>query len=225
MLNYLLLSVGGLMLIGHVVLAWFIWRFSRESRVTHRKADSKTEWKWSLVPLVLMTFVAEGGVLAIGVPVWKKFYAAPPPADSIVVEITAEQFAWTSRYPGPDAKFGRTNVKLIDDENTLGLDSKDATSKDDLIVGGELRLPVNKPAHLRLRSKDVLHSLFLPSQRVKQDVVPGMVIDAWFVPTQTGEFEILCTELCGLGHYKMRGVLRVTTQEEYEKWLAERASM
>ncbi|MBI4028112.1 MAG: cytochrome-c oxidase [Verrucomicrobia bacterium] len=219
MINYLLAAVGGLLLVGHAILAWFVWRFSRQDRVTFRLATVRTEWKWALVPVVLMLLVAEGGVLVFGVPVWKKFYVAKAPANALTVEVTGQQFVWHFRYPGKDGLFGRTHVKFIDDDNVLGLDPTDAAGRDDLIVNGQLRLPVNRPVRLRLRSKDVLHGFFLPSQRVRQDIVPGMLIEVWFVPNQAGQFEILCTELCGLGHHMMRGLLQVMPEREFEQWL------
>ena len=219
MLHFLLLATAGLLLIGHGLLGYCIWQFGRQQRVSHRLAHPRTEWKWGLAPLIIMSLVAEGGLLAFGVPVWSKYYAGDAPRNAVSVEVTAEQFAWTFRYPGADGAFGRTTARLIDEDNRLGLDPKDAAGRDDIVWGGELRLPANRPARLRLRSKDVIHSFFLPQHRLKQDTLPGMVIDAWFVPTQTGEFEILCTELCGLGHYTMRGVLKVLPPEEFEQWL------
>lgn len=224
MIHYLMVTVGALLLIGHVVLGWFIWRFSRQQRVTFRIATAKVEWKWALVLMFSMALVAEGGVVLIGIPVWKKIYPTQTPSDAVLVEVTAQQFAWNVRYPGKDGLFGRTQARLIDDDNLLGLDSKDEAGRDDVILLGQLCLPVNRTAHVRLRSKDVLHSFFLPQHRVKQDAVPGMVIDVWFVPTQTGQFEILCAELCGLGHYAMRGVLRVLPQSEFDQWLKQTAS-
>lgn len=224
MIKYLVITIGALLIVGHLVLAYFIWRFSGKDRVTFRMANAKTEWKWALIPVIAMTLIAEGGVLMLGMPVWREFYAAKAPADAITVEVTAEQFAWNVRYPGRDGVFGRSDFNLFSKENPLGLDENDPTAKDDIFLGPELRLPVNKPVRIILRSKDVLHSFFLPHQRVKQDAVPGMAIELWFIPTQIGEFEIACAELCGLGHYKMRGILTVLSQQDFEKWLNEEST-
>ncbi len=221
MINYLLITVGSLFVVGHIVLGYFLWRFSGERRVTFRLAPPKLEGRLSLIPVILMTLIAEGGVFALGLPVWQKFYAAGAPADAVLVEVTGEQFAWNIRYPGQDGKFGRTDPHLITLDNALGLDAKDAAARDDLVSLGTLRLPVNRPARIRLRSKDTLHSFFLPQHRVKQDAVPGMTIDIWFVPTEVGVYEIACAELCGFGHYGMRGLLHVMPQEQFEKWKAE----
>lgn len=224
MLNYLLLTVWILMVIGHVALAFFVWRFSGKAQITFRMSGARTEWRIALIPCIVMALVAEGGVLAIGIPVWHKFFGSPPPADALVVEATAEQFAWTFRYPGKDGVFGRTDYKLIDDENTLGLDPNDPAGKDDLIEPGKLVIPNNRAVKIRLRSKDVIHSLFLPYHRIQQDVVPGMTVDVWFTPNRLGTFEVLCSQLCGLGHYRMRAVMDVLSKEDFEAWLKKAGS-
>lgn len=220
MLYYLLFTVGGLFVLGNIVLGYFVWRFSRAKKVTFRTATARTERRWSLIPIVLMALVAEGGVFVLGLPVWSKFYAAAPPADSVIVHVLAEQFAWNVRYAGADGQFGRTAPELYAYDNPMGLDETDPAAGDDLVTLNEIVLPVNRPAHIRLQSKDVLHSFFLPAQRVKQDAVPGMTIDLWFVPTVTGTFELACAELCGTGHYTMRGLVRVVPAEEFAEWQA-----
>lgn len=221
MLRYLLVTTGSLLLLGHLALGYCLWRFSGQPRATFHLASPRQERKWALIPTLLMALIAEGGVLVLGLPVWAQFYAASPPDDSLPVEITGEQFAWNVRYPGPDGMFGRTSPQLISLNNSLGLDRDDAAARDDVVLVNELYLPVNRPARVRLRSKDTLHSFFLPYQRVKQDAVPGMNIELWFVPTETGAYEIACTELCGLGHYQMRGLLRVLSPEEFESRMRE----
>ncbi|MBI4459717.1 MAG: cytochrome c oxidase subunit II [Acidobacteria bacterium] len=221
MLHYLLITVGGLFVAGHVVLGYFLWRFSGPRRAAFRLPNARTERKWSLVPVILLSLIAEGGVFVIGLPVWAKLYASDAPADAVVVEVTAEQFAWNIRYPGADGKFGRTSIHLLSLSNTLGLDRQDAAARDDIVLLGEIYVVVNRPARIRLRSKDVLHSFFLPHQRIKQDIVPGMTIDAGFVPTETGTYEIACAELCGFGHYQMRGLVHVVSEDEFNQWLRE----
>jgi cytochrome c oxidase subunit 2 len=141
------------------------------------------------------------------------------------VEVTGMQFAWYFRYPGPDGKFGLTKPELEDasagGEAALGLDTHDPASKDD-VVSGVMVVPVNREIEVILRAHDVIHSFFVPSMRFKQDAVPGLAIHMHFTPIQTGDYEIACAELCGLGHYKMRGMLKVVSQEEFDKWLAAR---
>ncbi|MFQ5739935.1 MAG: cytochrome c oxidase subunit II [Acidobacteriota bacterium] len=221
MMTYLLFTSGAILLAGHLVLGYFVWRFSGQRRVTKRMSGRKTERRWSFALGVVMALVAEGGVLVLGLPVFDEFYQTPPPSDAVQVEVTGEQFAWNFRYPGSDEKFGRSDPGLITLDNALGLDENDSAARDDLVLLGELFLPVNRAAHLRLRSKDVLHSFFLPHLRVKQDLVPGMTLHIWFRPTRVGTYEVACAELCGFGHFKMRGLLHVVTEEEFDQFLRE----
>ncbi|OFW33097.1 MAG: hypothetical protein A3J28_11150 [Acidobacteria bacterium RIFCSPLOWO2_12_FULL_60_22] len=223
-LRYLLITVGALLVIGHLVLGYFILRFGGQERVgPFRMPSARTERMWSLVPVVILALVAEGGVLVLGLPVWDKFYASAAPADSVVIEVTAEQFAWNVRYSGPDGKFGPTDPKRITLNEPLGLDRSDPATKDDILVLNEIWVPLGLPVQILLRSKDTLHSFFLPNFRVKQDAVPGMNIQFWFVPTKVGTFELACAELCGLGHFEMRGLFHVLPREEFQKWLSEQS--
>jgi len=153
--------------------------------------------------------------------VWGKVFFRIPP-DAFVVEITGEQFAWSIRYPGKDGKLGRSDVRLVSDDNPLGLDKNDPASKDDIVFPagqGELHLPLNRPVLFLIRSKDTLHSFFIPFARLKMDAVPGMTTRIWFVPTKAGRYEFTCAELCGLGHYRMRGDLVVEPMEKVQEWL------
>jgi cytochrome c oxidase subunit 2 len=177
-------------------------------------------------------------VLLIGfaIPLWAaRVDRIPPESEALVVHVTGEQFAWNVRYAGPDKVFGKTDVKLIDlQANPLGLDQSDPAAKDDVVTLNQLYLPVNKPIIVKLRSKDVIHSFGVPELRVKQDAVPGLTIPIWFVPTvttaemrtRTGnpefQYEIACAQLCGLGHYRMRGFVTVQTAEEFDKWMEEK---
>jgi len=135
------------------------------------------------------------------------------------------QFAWYFRYAGPDGKFGATKPELIDPsaggESAIGLDTSDPASKDD-VVTGIMYAPVNREVEVILRAHDVIHSFFVPAMRFKQDAVPGLAIHMHFTPITTGDYEVACAELCGLGHYKMHGMLKVVSQEEFDKWLAAR---
>ncbi|HLF17871.1 MAG TPA: cytochrome c oxidase subunit II [Candidatus Omnitrophota bacterium] len=166
-------------------------------------------------------------ILLVGfsIPFWaKQVNALPTRPDKIEVRVVAEQFAWNIHYPGADGKFGRTNIEFFDKQsNPLGLDSSDPNGKDDIVNINQLHLPIGRPVIIHLSSKDVMHSFSLPIMRVKQDVIPGMSIPTWFIPTKTGQWQIGCAQLCGLGHYRMIGFITVHSQEGYQKWLDEQA--
>ena len=176
----------------------------------------------------------EGGVLAaeivllafFSIPFWSaNVDAEPPMAESTVVRIVGEQFAWNVHYPGADGRFGRTDILLVDPENPLGLDRRDPAAKDDITTVNQLHVPVGKPVIIYLSSKDVVHSLGLPQMRVKQDAIPGIVQPVWFTPTETGRWEIACSQLCGLAHYRMKAAYSIMTQAQYDAWLAEEAAL
>jgi cytochrome c oxidase subunit 2 len=155
-------------------------------------------------------------------PVWAKLKTDFPDRESsLVVRITAEQFAWNIHYPGRDGKFGKTNIDLIDGTNPVGLDREDPNAKDDIVSINQFNVPVGKPVIVELGAKDVIHGFFLPNARVKHDAIPGMVFPLWFETKETGKFEIACAQLCGVGHYRMKGYFNVFTQEEYDNWLLE----
>ena len=197
------------------------FRKSRHSRADY--AGVKSHFS-TYLEAVIAIFEA---ILIIGfaVPLWaKRVNAFPPEKNATVIRVIAQQFQWNIHYPGPDGKFGRTDIKLVIEEtNPIGLDRTDPDAKDDIVTNNNLYLPVDKPVIVYLSSKDVVHSFNLPVMRVKQDVIPGQVIPAWFVPTKTGEYEIACAQLCGLGHYRMRGYLHIMTQEEFEAHMKEEA--
>lgn len=142
----------------------------------------------------------------------------PDQEKAMQVHIVAEQFAWNIHYPGPDGIFGKLDPKLINPTNPIGLDPHDAAGKDDIVTINQFHIPVHRPVIARLSSKDVIHSLFLPVMRVKQDAIPGHTIPVWFEAKKTGNFEIACAQLCGLGHYRMRGFFIVETEENFKKW-------
>jgi cytochrome c oxidase subunit 2 len=165
-------------------------------------------------------------IIAFAVPLWaKRVNAFPPEKDAVVVRVVAQQFQWNIHYPGPDGKFGRTDIKIVDEEsNPVGLDRSDPDGKDDIVITNQLHLPADRPVLIYLSSKDVVHSFSLPVMRIKQDVIPGQVIPVWFVPTKTGDYEIACAQLCGLGHYRMRGYLTIETQQEFDGWIKDQES-
>jgi cytochrome c oxidase subunit 2 len=148
------------------------------------------------------------------------FDAFPVEQQATVVRVVAEQFIWNVQYQGPDGLFGRTRFDLVGPDNPLGLDISDPAARDDVWMQNQLNLPVGRPVIVHLSSKDVIHSFGLPQMRVKQDAIPGIEQRLWFTPTRTGEWEITCSQLCGLGHYRMRGFYAIQTQADFNAWLA-----
>jgi cytochrome c oxidase subunit 2 len=166
-----------------------------------------------VVEAILLVFFA--------IPAWaRRVSNFPPESGATVVRVVGEQFAWNVHYPGPDGKFGRTDISLMAADNPLGLDRSDPAAKDDITTINQLTLPVDKPVLVHLSSKDVIHSFGLYEMRVKQDAVPGLDMPVWFIPNRIGDYEITCSQLCGLGHYRMRGFVNIRSQADYEKFLA-----
>ena len=160
--------------------------------------------------------------MVYAIPAWAtRVKAFPAENEAIVVRVVGEQFAWNIHYPGPDGKFGRTDIKLISADNPLGLDRTDPNAKDDITTINQLNLPVDRPVLVHLSSKDVIHSFGLYEMRVKQDAIPGMDIPVWFIPNRVGEYEITCSQLCGLGHFRMRGFVTVQSAADFQKWFAD----
>jgi len=162
-----------------------------------------------VVEAVLLLFYA--------IPAWAtRVRSLPAESEATVVRVVAEQFAWNVHYPGPDGLFGRTEITLVTADNPLGLDRMDPNAKDDIATINQLNLPVDRPVLVHLMSKDVIHSFGLFEMRVKQDAIPGMTIPVWFIPNRVGQYEIACSQLCGLGHYRMRGF--VQSAAEFKTW-------
>ncbi|MFP6610386.1 MAG: cytochrome c oxidase subunit II [Deltaproteobacteria bacterium] len=164
-------------------------------------------------------------LVGLSIPVWAAVKGNPPSTGEadMVVRVVAEQFAWNVHYPGADGKFGRTDVNLVDQSNPLGIDGDDAAAADDITTINQFHFPVGKKVLVHLSSKDVIHSFSMPTMRVKQDAIPGMTVPMWFEAKETGQGEIGCAQLCGLGHYRMKGFFTVDTEEDFEAWLAEQA--
>jgi len=163
-------------------------------------------------------------VLLVGyaIPAWAtRVKAFPSENEAVVVRVVGEQFSWNIHYPGPDGKFGRTDLGKVTADNPLGLDRSDAAAKDDITTINQLYLPLNRPVLVHLSSKDVIHSFGLIEMRVKQDAIPGMSMPVWFVPSRLGEYEISCSQLCGLGHFRMRGFITVQNDADFQKWMGD----
>ena len=158
------------------------------------------------------------------IPGWAtRVSAFPGESEAVVVHVVAEQFAWNVHYPGPDGRFGRREISMVSADNALGLDRSDPAAKDDIAMINQLTLPVDRPVLVRLTSKDVIHSFGLPEMRVKQDAVPGFDMPVWFIPNRIGDYEIACSQLCGLGHFRMRGFVNIKSAADYQSFLDEEA--
>ncbi|HEX4822968.1 MAG TPA: hypothetical protein VFV19_01510 [Candidatus Polarisedimenticolaceae bacterium] len=235
-------EVDSTMVIVHVLMAvlfvgwiaFFAYVLYRFRAKKHPVADYAGVKSHTSTYLEVAVAIAEA-VLLIGfsIPLWaKRVDQFPPRETATVVRVVGEQFAWNIHYPGPDGKFGKTDIKLIDVQNNpLGLDRSDPDAKDDITTVNQLHLPVGKPVIVELSSKDVIHSFNLTEFRVKQDAIPGLQIPLWFVPTITTDdmrkqvndpefvYEIACAQLCGLGHYSMRGYVTIDTPEQFQAWI------
>lgn len=203
-------------------LTFFIFTLLRFHRSRHPRADyhgvkskasSHIEFMVVLVDVVLL--------VGFGLPLWGKRVAEFPKNDPVKIRVVAQQFIWNFHYPGYDGKFGRTDAAFVSPANDLGLDPSDPAGRDDVISKNELHLPVNRSVILEITSKDVIHSLSLPSMRTGQDAIPGTLSPIWFKPVHTGNYEVICGQLCGLGHYNMRASLIVESPEEYANFLKE----
>ncbi len=201
---------------------YFVYTLIRFRRSKNPKASYQgAKGRLSTVQEIGVVVVEALLLVGFAIPLWASLKTEfPSEEESVVVNVVGEQFAWNMHYPGPDGVFGKQDKNLVDTQtNPLGLVRDDPNAQDDIVMINELHLPVGKPAIIHLSSKDVIHSFFLPQMRVKQDAIPGIEVPIWFEPKETGEFEIACAQLCGLGHYRMRGYLIIHTPEEYEEWL------
>lgn len=196
-------------------MAYCVLRFRHREgrRAAYEPESTRLEW-W----LTVVTAVGVAAMLAPGLFVWQRFVTVPEGASEF--EVVGQQWLWSFRLPGKDGRLGAAETAKVSADNPLGLDPDDPYGQDDVVIqGDDLHLPVGKPLKVLLRSIDVLHDFYVPEFRAKMDMVPGMVTYFWFTPTRTGTYEILCFELCGLGHPEMRGAVVVDEQSDYQAWL------
>jgi len=212
-------------LASQLLLAYFIWRFSQP-----KPGEKIRNFPGGAMGLVIAAFLLVGTeVLALGAfgaRAWANIYFTAPAANAMPVQVQAGQFAFYFRYPGPDGSFGPIHPDLSSEanQNFFGIDTDhDPDSKDD-IVTAEMAIPVNREIHLLMHSKDVGHAFFVPELRVHQDFVPGLDLSIHFTATKIGRYEIVCTQLCGLGHYNMKAYLSVMSQDDFDKWLKQQAA-
>lgn len=196
-------------------MAYCIYRFRHRPglRAEYEPENPKLEWGLSIA-----TGIGVAAMLTPGLFVWNQFVTVPDEATEI--EIVGQQWQWSFRFPGDDGRLGSSAIHHVSDDNPLGLNPDDPLGRDDVVVqAAELRLPTGKPVKVLLRSMDVLHDFYVPEFRAKMDMVPGMVTYFWLTPTRTGTFDILCAELCGVGHAMMRGTVIVETEADHRAWL------
>jgi cytochrome c oxidase subunit II len=203
-----------------IYFVFVLFRFRKGANPKANYAGTKSHFSSYVEAAVAIVEVLL--LVGIAIPVWaKRVNQFPPEGQATVVRVVAEQFAWNIQYPGPDGMFGRADLKLVSPDNPIGLDRTDPNAKDDITTINQLNLPVDRPVLVHLSSKDVIHSFGIAEMRVKQDVIPGMEIPVWFIPTRMGAYEITCSQLCGIGHYRMRGFVTVQSQADYRGWLAD----
>jgi len=213
-------------LASQILLALFVWRYSQV-----RPGERIKSFPGGAKALVIAAFLLVGTeVLALGAfgaKAWADIYLTPPSPNAMPIQVQAGQFAFYFRYPGPDGTFGPIHPDMLSEanQNFFGLDTThDADSKDD-IVTAEMAIPVIREIHLLMHSKDVGHSFYVPELRVHQDFVPGLDLSIHFTATKVGKYEIVCTQLCGLGHYNMKAYLNVMSPEDYDAWLKKEAAL
>lgn len=215
---------------GALFVGWsgfFIYVLMRFRKSRHPVADHEGVKSGISTHLEFAVVLIEA-VLLIGfaIPLWaKRVNQFPQDKDAIIVHAIGQQFNWNFHLPGPDGQFGRRDIGLMTNSNPLGLDSSDEAAKDDIFVLGELHVPKDRPVIIELSSKDVIHNFALPHMRMAQDAIPGQLIPFWFKPIKTGSFEVVCGQLCGLGHYSMKGMVVVDEPAEYQAWLKERVEL
>ncbi len=212
----------------HILLFYFAYRYRHKERASayFYPDNTKLEILWTMIPAIVLTMLVFSGLKT-----WNSI-TGDAPEDAEVIEIMGYQFAWAARYPGEDNKLGDYDYRLIDASNQFGMDFTDRASFDD-VIPREIHVPKGKPVLLKIRARDVLHSVFLPHFRLKMDAVPGMPTRFWFVPTKTTaemrtelndpefNYELACAEVCGRGHFSMKMILVVDEPEEYERWKSE----
>jgi cytochrome c oxidase subunit II len=219
--NATLWVTGIIFFLAQIALGYVIIKFrDKGGTAKYSHGNNTLEAVWTSATALLFI-----GLVLAGTRIWAAVHFEEAPADALRIEVMAKQFAWAFRYAGPDGKFGRTDLKQINDQggNPFGIDDKDPAGKDDL-TSASIKVPAGKPVLLILKSRDVIHNFFVRELRLKQDIVPGMEIPFHFQADQIGVYEVPCSELCGLGHHQMRTTLEVMSEANFEKWKQEQAA-
>ncbi len=217
-ITLLICAVAFVLLNLFMALALMRFRHRPGSRAHYEPENAPLEKQ-----LTFWTAIGIAVMLAPGLVAWSQYVTVPK--DAAIVEAVGQQWQWTFRFPGPDSVLGTAAVGHMMTDNPFGLDPRDPFGRDDILVEtNELHLPVGKPVKMVLRSKDVLHDFYVPEFRAKMDLVPGIVTYFWMTPTKTGKYDILCAELCGVGHHQMRGTVIVEQAKNFDGWLSQQTS-
>jgi cytochrome c oxidase subunit 2 len=243
--NMYLITV--IFLVTNFFLFYFAYRYrgNTEKKAYYYPHNNKLELLWTVIPAIALAFI-----IIFGLKYWNEIMADSEDPNRLVVELYGKQFDWTARYPGKDGKLGESDYKQISGSNSVGLDTADLASYDDVLVRNEFHIPVNREIELNIRSRDVIHSVYLPHFRAQMNAVPGMITYFKFIPTKTTaemrkdpytvmmmaginkqrekegkepiEFDylLLCNKICGASHFNMQMNLVVDTEADYQKWLA-----
>ena len=198
-------------------MSYCVWRFryQEDRRSDYEPESPRLEWF-----LTILTTIGVCALLAPGLIVWNKYVSVPE--DAVDIEVMGQQWYWNYRLPGPDGKLGLTDLRNITEDNPFGMNLDDPNGLDDILIeADDLHILLGQSVKVNLRSIDVLHDFYVPQFRAKMDMVPGTVTYYWFTPTRTGDFEILCMEYCGTGHYAMKGRVLVDNEQDYKEWLSE----
>ena len=201
-------------------MSYCVWRFryQEDRRADYEPESPRLEWF-----LTILTTIGVCALLAPGLIVWNKYVTVPQ--DAVDIEVMGQQWYWNYRLPGPDGKLGLTDLRNITEDNPFGMNLDDPNGLDDILIeADDLHILLGQSVKVNLRSIDVLHDFYVPQFRAKMDMVPGTVTYYWFTPTRTGDFEILCMEYCGTGHYAMKGRVLVDNEEDYNEWLSEQVN-
>jgi cytochrome c oxidase subunit 2 len=218
-------ETGIAFVISQLLLAGFVWKY-RDRKDGSRPKIFPGGARGPVLTALLLVGLELLGLELVGTKVWASLYYTSAPPNAVRLQVSAEQFGFYFRFPGPDGKFGNIHPEKIDvaSGNFFGLDKEnDVDARDDIVTAG-LTLPVNHPVEVILHGKDVNHSFYVPELRIQQDIVPGIEIPIHFTPTKTGKYQIVCTQLCGLGHYSMKAFLDVVSEDDFQKWLKDQAA-
>ncbi|CAB3974665.1 cytochrome B558 subunit A [Burkholderia cenocepacia] len=201
-----------------IVVALVRYRHRSGHRAAYEPHNRKLEW-W----LIGLTIVGVAALLAPGLFVYADYIR--PPRNALQMEVLGQQWQWRFRFAGPGGKLGTTDVRYISNDNPFGLNPADPNGRDNYLIDSpEVHLPLNRPVQVLTRSRDVLHDFYVPPFRARMNMVPGMVTTFWFTPTQAGRYDILCAQLCGIGHSGMRGVVVVEDEAAFSRWLAQQTT-